>query len=368
MTRPDSQLVHLLFVSCLLAACTTTATPGPSGGRDLGTADQGGDGTTPGDGGVADFAPSAILIQQTASIRVDNANIWSGLSYDGSRILFTTVWHAPNTARKQIHLRHFDTDLKELTVPVALTRDEDIPAGKTIADHKQIYQNDSLYLAWSTAGDKELYLLRFDAEGGRQGNQVAVVDGSQFPTNDMHLVSDGAEVYVVYGPAGYDKELAVFDLALTPQYQKTISAGFRFSSLGSTSFLDGTFHLFSGDETQRNVIVSHWDQNWQLQDPPQHVVVPTDNNDWNWFSSSAVYDPKRKLWYVGYNHMLPHEAADDDSTLRLAIVSADFQHISWQHVAGPVAFRPQLLLVDDQLFVSYDGSGVYLLRYSLSGS
>jgi hypothetical protein len=319
----------------------------------------------PNDAGQADAFSTAVEIQQIESKRVDNANIWSGLSYDGSRILFTTVWHAQGAAQKHIHLRHYDSELTELTKPLALTRDADVPVGKTIADHKQIFQNGSLYLSWSTAGDKELYLLRFDAEGKRSGEQVAVVEGSQFPTNDMHLVSDSKALYVVYGPAGYDKEVAAYDLDLASSYQKTITAGFRFSSLGSTTFVDGTFHLFSGDERQRSVIASHWDQTWTLKEPGHHVVVPTDNDDWNWFSSSAVYDPKRKLWYVAYNHMLPPEEADLDSTIRLAVVGDDFSHLAWQHIAGPAAFRPQLLLVDDTLYLSYDGSGVYLQRYAV---
>ncbi len=129
------------------------------------------------------------ILQLVSSTTVAGADIWSGLSFDGSHILLTTMING------HINLVKYTTDLVQVGDAVALTTASDIPAGKNIADHKHLLMGSTLFVSWSPSGDKELYLFRTDTDGNRVGPQVAVVEDSPVMTNDMHLFTNGASVF-----------------------------------------------------------------------------------------------------------------------------------------------------------------------------
>ena len=95
------------------------------------------------------------------SIKINQSQIWSGVSFDSGNIRITTMMPG-NTSGNHIFLIDFDTSLNQIGNPIQLTFDIDIPAGKSITDHKHIFVNNELYVTFSLTQDEDLYLFKTD--------------------------------------------------------------------------------------------------------------------------------------------------------------------------------------------------------------
>ena len=254
------------------------------------------------------------ILQLVSSTTVAGADIWSGLSFDGSHILLTTMING------HINLVKYTTDLVQVGDAVALTTASDIPAGKNIADHKHLLMGSTLFVSWSPSGDKELYLFRTDTDGNRVGPQVAVVEDSPVMTNDMHLFTNGASVFVMYAEAGEDRYITEYDTALVAAGPtKKITAPGPHDPLGATLFQNGGYRMFGGNGTNRHLIVANWTSTWSTEEPYDRVIVASTTDDWNWFASGVEWDPTTKRWFIGYRHMESGEDSDTQGKLRLAV-------------------------------------------------
>jgi len=311
------------------------------------------------DGAVLDGVRSVSLVYED-TIRVDHGNIWSGLSTHDGLLNLTTM------SGGQLSLVRYNTDMQAVTRMVPLTTADDYPSDEHIADHAHLLLGEHLYLAYSTHHADDLYLIKTDLQGRRIGERAVLVENGRVGTNDMHIASDGQTVYVEWGPAGYEHWVQGFDTDLTPRGERLqIEPPVPLPQLGSTVFHEGEFLMFTGEERQRTLVVSRWSADWEAGDPFHTPLIESVDDEWNWFASGAVFDPSRGLWFVAYNHMYDTEEADRDRTIDLAVFDADFELLWHDRVTDAPAMRPHLTLVENQLFLAYDSSGVWLQRYTL---
>jgi len=311
------------------------------------------------------------ILKLVTSTTVAGADIWSGLSFDGSHILLTTMIDG------HINLVKYTTDLVQVGDPVALTTASDLPAGKNIADHKHLLMGSTLFVSWSPSGDQELYLFRTDTDGNRVGSQVAVVEGSPVMTNDMHLFTNGESVFVMYAEAGADRYVTQYNcediggpcttlVATGPT--KKITAPVGHDPLGATLFQNGGYRMFGGDGVNRHLIVANWTSTWSPEEPYTRVIVPSTTDDWNYFASGIEWDPTNRLWFIGYKHMESAEDADTQSVVRLAVFDETYGLLDRLQIPGLPWFRPHFLLEGGHLYVSYDNQSdkVNLAKYKIT--
>ena len=303
------------------------------------------------------------ILKLVTSTTVAGADIWSGLSFDGSHILLTTMING------HINLVKYTTDLVQVGDAVALTTASDLPAGKNIADHKHLLMGSTLFVSWSPSGDKELYLFRTDTDGNRVGPQVAVVEESPVMTNDMHLFTNGESVFVMYAEAGADRYVTEYDTTLVVTGPtKKITAPVPHDPLGATLFQNGGYRMFGGNGVNRHLIVANWTSAWAPEQPYERVIVPSTTDDWNWFASGVEWDPTTKRWFIGYKHMESGEDADTQGKLRLAVFDETYGLLDRLQVPGHPWFRPHFLLEGGHLYVSYDNQSdeVNLVKYKIT--
>ena len=303
------------------------------------------------------------ILKLVSSTTVAGADIWSGLSFDGSHILLTTMING------HINLVKYTTDLVQVGDAVALTTASDLPAGKNIADHKHLLMGSTLFVSWSPSGDKELYLFRTDTDGNRVGPQVAVVEESPVMTNDMHLFTNGESVFVMYAEAGADRYITQYDTTLVAAGPtKKITAPSPHDPLGATLFQNGGYRMFGGNGTNRHLIVANWTSTWSTEEPYERVIVPSTTDDWNWFASGVEWDPTTKRWFIGYRHMESGEDSDTQGKLRLAVFDENYGLLDRLQIPGLPWFRPHFLLEGGHLYVSYDNQSdeVNLVKYKIT--
>ena len=303
------------------------------------------------------------ILKLVSSTTVAGADIWSGLSFDGSHILLTTMING------HINLVKYTTDLVQVGDAVALTTASDIPAGKNIADHKHLLMGSTLFVSWSPSGDKELYLFRTDTDGNRVGSQIAVVEESPVMTNDMHLFTNGESVFVMYAEAGADRYITQYDTTLVAAGPtKKITAPSPHDPLGATLFQNGGYRMFGGNGTNRHLIVANWTSTWSTEEPYERVIVPSTTDDWNYFASGVEWDPTTKRWFIGYRHMESEEDSDTQGKLRLAVFDETYGLLDRLQIPGLPWFRPHFLLEGGHLYVSYDNQSdeVNLVKYEIT--
>jgi hypothetical protein len=303
------------------------------------------------------------ILKLVSSTTVAGSDIWSGLSFDGSHILLTTMIDG------HINLVKYTTDLVQVGDAVALTTASDLPAGKNIADHKHLLLGSTLFVSWSPSGDKELYLFRTDTDGNRVGSQIAVVEESPVITNDMHLFTNGESVFVMYAEAGADRYITQYDTTLVAAGPtKKITAPSPHDPLGATLFQNGGYRMFGGNGTNRHLIVANWTSTWSTEEPYERVIVPSTTDDWNYFASGVEWDPTTKRWFIGYRHMESEEDSDTQGKLRLAVFDETYGLLDRLQIPGLPWFRPHFLLEGGHLYVSYDNQSdeVNLAKYEIT--
>lgn len=309
-----------------------------------------------------DTTGNSGILSLVSSTAVTGADLWSGLSYDGSHILLTTMMSG------QINLVKYTTELVQVGDPVALTTGEDIPAGKNIADHKHLLIGSTLYVAWSPSGDEDLYIFRTDTNGTRLGSQEIVVESSSVMTNDMHLFTDGSSVFVMYAEAGADRHVVQYSTSLAREATRLVTAPSPHDPLGATLYQNGGYRMFGGNGINRHLIVANWTSDWTTQDPYELVIVPSTTDDWNWFASGVAWDPTDRRWFIGYRHMESGEDANTQGSVRLAVFNENYELLDRVQLSGSPWFRPHFLLEGGHLYVSYDNQNdeVHLSKYSIA--
>ncbi len=309
--------------------------------------------------------PAQTILSYVDSTQVNGAQIWGGISWNGSAINITTMMST------QIHLRKFDTNLNDLSTDVQLTSSSDYQ-GTNIADHKHVYLNGYLYVTFMTGGNQELYLLKTDSAGNRMKiTTLETLNNNSYLTNDMHLVTDSNFLYVIYpkitGGLATEKRVRKYNLDLDSIDTYEAVSPIAVANLGNVFYKDSSFYMFTGNETQNDLIVSHWNKNWTAQTNFDDTLIKSVNGEWHYFSTGIAYDTANSLWYIAYHIMLPNSQPDHE-TLWLAVFDSNFNLLENQQFATPAHFRPHLLLHNGYLYVVYDGTGVTIKKYKVDAS
>ena len=288
---------------------------------------------------------------------VPDAAIWNGITiHDSGNLLITTMQH------KLLYLYHYTPKLEQIGSRVLLA--SDLP-NSTIADHAQALYNGVLYIALSDADADDLYLMAVSTDGDILHPIQTVVSGSDSVTNDMHLLADEDGVHLLWGPPGYDRLQQSFDTSLAPMSEsQKLTSPVRSSQLGTTISFGMEYLVFSGDETNRQVMITRWGKDWSLQASPE-IVVPG-NTSWNWFPSGVAHHESSDTWFIAYTHMEEDESADEDASIRLATLDGDMNLLDVFDVTDKDGYtRPHLALSGDTLYLTYDGNEVYIKAFAI---
>jgi hypothetical protein len=278
-----------------------------------------------------------------------------------------------NTLSNHIFLMDFDTSLNQTGNPIQLTFDTDIPSGKSITDHKHLFVNNELYVTFSLTQDEDLYLFKTDNYGNRIGNMVTVVSAHPDPTNDMIFFLSDSLLHILFFRPISQHNVYTYDLNLNFLQNQLTSSVLPHNNIGDAIYKPPFYYMFTGNEFGHNsdLTLTKWNTDWSPAISHPQNILSSINGDGNWFSTGIVYDGVNNLWIVAFQH-IDQTTLINSEHVDIVIFDDNFFELYRAHVTSDQCFRPDLLLLDGYLFLTYDksGSGVfihkYLLQYPLS--
>jgi len=314
---------------------------------------------------LAPISGAQNILMRTDSIKLEQAAIWGNLAFNGENLGVTTT--ATQNNRSHLFLRKLDRDMKQTGSLVQLTFDSDVQLAKRLTDHKQFFLNGSHFVAFSVAGDSDLYIFKVNKDGQRVGNIVPVIEKTANRTNDMFLTTDGNFIHAGYyrPPAQtvfhkFDQNLNVSGTPMTTAITQP------HNNIGSIVFKDGLFNMFTGLNFGKGspLLLTQWRPDWSAVLPRGQIIIQSANGDGNWFATGSVYDAKNKFWHIAFHHIYAGDPNEDEH-LDLAVFDENFILLQRRHATAIKRYRPSLLLWEDFLYMSYDagGQGVFVNKY-----
>jgi hypothetical protein len=301
------------------------------------------------------------------------ANIWNYAAPSEDGFFFTTMFSNVLT------FREYDFQFNEIQAPVDIATADDlyIPNHR-VADHATLRHGDKLYYAVSTDNDWNLVLISTNLEGERvpflttdstcvQSTQIYCEGQSTMhKVNDPQLFSVDDDICVRWGEAGYEKSVRCFDTNLNylgPT--QTITTSIPTSQLGSTVWMGDRYLVFSGDETQVDLIVTEYSEDWEELGPHQ-TILESEYGEWNWASTGVAWIPEYGIWAIAYTNM-PEDGGGMDGRGRIALFNEDFEllAIRFTQQQTQATFRTHLIWHGDYLIVSYDVGPVAIERWRI---
>ena len=297
---------------------------------------------------------SANAIAQTITLKktvtIDFGAVWCVPVYDGTNIVVSSE------SGGVIKLGKFDLSLNEVTSHATTVADtSDTANNDSIADHKHIFQNGYHYMVFSTAGGGQggyLYLLKLDADLNRVGVTTVVSDGSA--TNDMFLVGDGTYIYVGKFLPGTGHTVYKYDSNLYKLDSYTIGGGTNTHANGAAAvYTNNQFHLVApftlapgqNDEFYRIIFDNDWivvkNKTTILSDAGMLSIV-----------SALSVEPNSQEFIIHYGR----GSSDAGGPLYRAVYDSDWNLLSNIQVIDGTWTRPHSVIVNDTLYVGYDGS------------
>ena len=299
------------------------------------------------------------------SIKINQSQIWSGVSFDDGNIRITTMMPG-NTSSNHIFLIDFDTSLNQIGSPIQLTFDADIPSGKSITDHKHLFVNNELYVSFSLTQDEDLYLFKTDNYGNRIGNMVTVVSAQPDPTNDMILFISDSLLHILFFRPISQHNVYTYDLNLNFQQNQVTSSTLPHNNIGDAMYKPPFYYMFTGSEFghNSNLTLTKWNTDWSPAINNPQNILSSINGDGNWFSTGIVYDGVNNLWIVAFQH-IDQATSINSEHIDIVIFDDNFSELYRMHATPNQCFRPDLLLLDGYLFLTYDksGGGVFIHKY-----
>ena len=309
-----------------------------------------------------DFLPvDGPFLEFIDRIHVGGTNIWSQLLPAENGFYFSTV------QQELIAMRRYSMTLEPITEYVMISKFDEFRSGIKLADHNMIAFNNALYFAASGFEDRDLVLIKTDMDGNRLGSFSVQVDGDA-PTNDPQIAAINDQICLRWGSSGASKNVQCFNEDVVPmEGVQSIASSEMLPQLGKMMQFEGLIYLFSGDAPQRSLTLAQYDLNWNELVPFTQVLIPSENNDWNWFSSGVVYHRDLQMWFVAYTHMQEGQEANQESIIRLATFNAQFNLLDIRDISGPGYTRPHLALIGDDLILGYDNNNlVYLQKWHIT--
>ena len=297
---------------------------------------------------------SANAIAQTFTFKntviIDFGAVWCVPVYDGTNIVVSSESGGVIKAGK------FDLSLNEVASHATTVADTaDTANNDSIADHKHIFQNGYHYLVFSTAGSGQggyLYLLKLDADLNRVGITTVESDGSA--TNDMFLVGDGTYIYVGKFLPGTGHKVYKYDSNLTNLDSYTIGGGTNTHANGAAAvYTNNQFHLVApftlapgqNDEFYRII----FDNGWNVV--KNKTTILSDEGMLSIVSALSV-EPNSQEFIIHYGR----GSSDAGGPLYRAVYDSDWNLLSNTQVIDGTWTRPHSVIVNDTLYVGYDGS------------
>ena len=297
---------------------------------------------------------SSKAIAQTFTLKntvtIDFGNVWCVPVYDGTNIVVSSE------SGGVIKVGKFDLSLNEVTSHATTVADTADTANKdTIADHKHIFQNGYHYLVFSTAGSGQggyLYLLKLDTDLYRIG--ITTVVSNDPPTNDMFLVGDGTYIYVGKFLPGIGHTVYKYDSNLNKLASYTIGGGTNTHANGAAAvYTNNQFHLVApftlapgqNDEFYRFI----FDNDWNIVKDKETIL--SDEGMLSIVSALSV-EPNSQEFIIHYGR----GSSDAGGPLYRAVYDSDWNLLSNTQVVDGTWTRPHSVIVNDTLYVGYDGS------------
>src|SRR3990172_11762572 len=297
---------------------------------------------------------SANAIAQTFTFKntviIDFGAVWCVPVYDGTNVVVSTE------SDGAIKVGKFDLSLNEVASHATTVADTSDTANyDTIADHKHIFQNGYHYLVFSTAGSGQggyLYLLKLDADLNRVGITTVESDGSA--TNDMFLIGDGTYIYVGKFLPGTGHKVYKYDSNLTNLDSYTIGGGTNTHANGAAAvYTNNQFHLVApftlapgqNDEFYRII----FDNDWNVV--KNKTTILSDEGMLSIVSALSV-EPNSQEFIIHYGR----RSSDTGGPLYRAVYDSDWNLLSNTQVIDGTWTRPHSVIVNDTLYVGYDGS------------
>ncbi|MBC7776231.1 MAG: T9SS type A sorting domain-containing protein [Phycisphaerae bacterium] len=299
------------------------------------------------------------ILTKIDSFQIPQAQIWGVISSQGDSIVLTTTFTPTPGGKPHIFLRKVSFDnIHQQSQPKQITFDSDFQGITNLTDHKHLVLNGEIFVAFSTQGDKDLYLFKTDLNGNRIGQIQTVVTNSSAPTNDMTLVSDGQTVSVKWfmPPNSWVRR---YQPDLSPLGPAQSANAPPHNNLGNACFHDGKFYFFSGDKFGYNakLVLAQFNADWS-QAVPQQTLIPS-ASDGNFFASGVARDPETGRWFVGFAHLSNSQQIGQEH-IDIAVFDQNFALLDRQHVTGAASYRPHFVFRDGFLFVSYDQVGAHV--------
>lgn len=305
-------------------------------------------------------------LQRLDTLKLVQASIWGGISFNGQSISVTTTSQVGNYP--QLHLRKLDRNLKTILQPKQLTFSTDPQTLKGITDHKHLFCNGFHYIAFSVQGDADLYIFRVDTSGTRVGSIVTVIENTSFPTNDMFLATDSSRIFVGYFKPPSQTIIHTFDRNLNLIGQPLItSMTLPHNNVGSILLRDGVLHMFTGSifGKRADLILTQWGLDWSPAIATPRTLIPTEQGDGNWFATGAVFHAKSNRWIIAFQHINDNDPSEAEH-IDIAVFDERFSLLERAHTTVRRCYRPHLLVWDDFLYMIFDTVGsVIMYKYLL---
>ncbi len=298
---------------------------------------------------------SANAVAQTftlgKTVTIDFGAVWCVPVYDGTNIVVSSE------SGGVIKVGKFDLSLNEVASHATTVADSsDTANNDTIADHKHIFQNGYHYLVFSTAGSGQggyLYLLKLDTDLNR-ADSIATVVNNDPPTNDMFLVGDGTYIYVGKFQPGTGHKVYKYDSDLKNLDTFTIGGDTNTHANGAAAvYTNNQFHLVApftlapgqNDEFYRFI----FDNDWKVVENKKTIL--SDKGMLSIVSALSV-GPNSQGFIIHYGR----GSSDAGGPLYRAVYDSDWNLLSNTQVVDGTWTRPHSVIVNDTLYVGYDGS------------
>ena len=300
---------------------------------------------------------SQLTMAVVSMTTVPDGQIWSVPVWNGQQIVVTYA------RQQELWARRYDRQLNVVGGAVRITSAVD----PDVTDHKHIFLGSNHFVAFSTPGNSDLYLLKLDWNLDRI-RLVPVVKGTtRERTNDMLLATDGQRLVVGrFCPCketGAGHVLTVFDQNLTQVGEEVDLLEPRHHNMASITFGNGAYHILSfarpkasTPNTPSDLLQLDFDPTTLLALDEGSIVKHHDSIFYH-ATTGLVYDSSRDVYYGSY-------VRGPDMWGSGTVVVEAFDSQSWQSITSidvAKGNRPHLTLVDNEtLVIGWDEPGVNL--------
>jgi hypothetical protein len=311
-----------------------------------------------------DVCEVGLTVTKGTALLLESNAVFPGIVYDGTQLVVSFAQGG------DLFLRAYGDDFSALGETTQITNRGDI------TDHKHLFFQDAHYIAYSTVGDTDLFLAKFDVDFYQVGSTVIVTENSTTTSaNDMLLTTDG--YYLVIGefrpPDKNNNEtsghrLKRYTTELLSYGDDIVANPYQHTNTASIGLIDGLMGIVAPAgpvanpqvQTQKDVVLIRFDSSWQAAETEPITLVDSTtythdaDGEGLWMSTGFAYDEPEKQLFIGYT--FKSGLHDDAGRIEFAAYDAEsFENIYTEVlVDSTTANRAHFYLRDDVIYVTYD--------------